>query len=68
MSGRIDWAALMRAGLGEMRLAPETFWAMTPREFDAAANPWRALQAEPMDRDAFAALRARYPDTKGTGE
>ena len=26
----------MAAGLGVLRLAPHVFWAMTPREFDAA--------------------------------
>ena len=57
-----DWAALMRLGLGVLRLPPEAFWAMTPRELEAAAAPLRGAGGGPISRDAFAALRARFPD------
>lgn len=30
------WRQAMAAGLGVLRLAPEQFWAMTPRELQAA--------------------------------
>ncbi|SDW35744.1 phage conserved hypothetical protein [Albimonas donghaensis] len=59
----IDWPALMRLGLGELRLPPDVFWAMTPRELRAAVGPEReARAARPMGRRDLAALAARYPD------
>ncbi len=61
----VDWAGLMRMGLGELRLTPEAFWSMTPRELDAAAAPWRRRAPRPMSRDALEALRARFPDAGG---
>jgi uncharacterized phage protein (TIGR02216 family) len=61
-----DWAALMRVGLGELGLAPEVFWRLSPAEFLmllGGAGP------APMGRSAFEALAARFPDgndrTKG---
>ena len=56
----MDWAGLMRVGLGVLRLPPEAFWAMTPREFAAAVDA-KAGPA-PMGRAELEALRARYPD------
>ena len=64
-AARVDWPGLMRLGLGEMRLAPEVFWTMTPRELEAAAAPWRRRIARPMGRDALDDLRARFPDRHG---
>ncbi|BAQ17994.1 phage tail assembly chaperone [Methyloceanibacter caenitepidi] len=54
----------MEAGLGSLRLCPRDFWAMTPRELDAAlrgAFGSRIAQAPPS-RDDLAALMQRYPD------
>jgi uncharacterized phage protein (TIGR02216 family) len=52
----------MSFGLGTLRLAPDAFWHMTPRELAAAmealAGPWPV----PLDRATFAALRRRFPD------
>ena len=59
----VDWAGLMRVGLGVLRLAPEAFWAMTPREFAAAADAKGG--PAPMARADLEALRARYPDGEG---
>jgi len=60
----MNWAALMGFGLGTLRLSPRTFWAMTPRELTLAANALtgHAATSPPMDAQALAALRARYPD------
>lgn len=59
----IDWPALMRLGLGALRLPPDVFWAMTPRELRAAADPGGgAKPARPMARIELAALTARFPD------
>ncbi|MFT6774429.1 MAG: putative phage protein (TIGR02216 family) [Paracoccaceae bacterium] len=63
--GRIDWPGLMRVGLGALRLTPEAFWSMTPREFEAACTVlgFGAEDGrEAMSRSRLDALRARYPD------
>ncbi|MEM6487342.1 MAG: rcc01693 family protein [Pseudomonadota bacterium] len=66
--GPTDWAALMRLGLGVLRLAPETFWAMTPVELDRAlegaglAPHGRGLLGIAPGRAALEALMARFPD------
>jgi uncharacterized phage protein (TIGR02216 family) len=54
----------MEAGLGTLRLAPVVFWAMTPREFDAALRGAFGFMARemPMQRDDLAALMAAFPD------
>ncbi|MEM7270531.1 MAG: rcc01693 family protein [Pseudomonadota bacterium] len=64
MNEGFDWEMLMRFGLGVMGLAPDQFWAMTPREFDAAVKG-RLGQlggAAPMSRAGFEALAEKYPD------
>jgi len=60
----MNWPSLMGFGLGVLRLSPDAFWSMTPRELTAAA---RALYGTgtaipPMDSAALADLRTRYPD------
>ncbi len=49
----------MHAGLGRLRLFPDAFWRMTPRELAAALAP-PALPT--LDRAGLAALMRRYPD------
>ncbi len=56
------WDGLMRLGLGVLRLPPEAFWAMTPRELAAAASAFGAAPPSPMGRADLDALRARFPD------
>ena len=56
----MNWPALMSLGLGHLRLSPDTFWSMTPRELNAALMP---LSAEPMTRKALDHLTAQHPDT-----
>jgi uncharacterized phage protein (TIGR02216 family) len=54
----------MRAGLGALRLPPPVFWAMTPREFDAAlhgAFGHVSARGAPS-RSEFAGMMAAYPD------
>ena len=53
----------MAAGLGLLRLPPQVFWAMTPREL-AAALAWHTGSAtlEPLTRADFHDLRALFPD------
>jgi uncharacterized phage protein (TIGR02216 family) len=62
MSRKTDWQALMRTGLGRLRMAPETFWAMSPREFAAAVEGATGRQAAPMGRGRLLELMAAHPD------
>lgn len=48
----------MAFGFGELRLAPEAFWAMTPRELAAAADRTGRTRVAPPSH----ALMTRYPD------
>jgi uncharacterized phage protein (TIGR02216 family) len=52
----------MGFGLGVLRLSPNAFWRMTPRELAAAMEAVFGSRAAPIDRASFAALRARFPD------
>jgi uncharacterized phage protein (TIGR02216 family) len=54
----------MRLGFGVLRLSPDAFWSMTPRELAAAADPLGEGVAAPMGRAELEALRARYPDER----
>ena len=52
----------MSFGLGTLRLSPDAFWRMTPRELAAAMEPFASRVSAPLDRAAFAALHLRFPD------
>jgi uncharacterized phage protein (TIGR02216 family) len=52
----------MTLGLGLLRLAPEAFWAMTPREFDRAARAFLGDGQDAPDRTAFDLLMQAFPD------
>ena len=56
----LPWGTLMRLGLGTLRLPPQAFWAMTPRELAACAG----LVGRPatLARADLDALMARFPD------
>ena len=56
------WTQAMGFGLGALRLAPDAFWRMTPRELAAAMEGAFGSRAAPIDPASFAALRARFPD------
>lgn len=54
------WAAMMAAGFGMLKLSSAEFWAMTPRELNAAF--YRPLsRAAPTQRDLEQMMRA-FPD------
>jgi uncharacterized phage protein (TIGR02216 family) len=57
----------MAAGLGTLRLAPPVFWAMTPRELDAALRGAFGVEAAvpSPSRQDLAMLMAAYPDEVG---
>jgi uncharacterized phage protein (TIGR02216 family) len=56
----------MEAGLGTLGHAPSVFWAMTPRELDAALRGALGPVAReaPLARADLAALMAAYPDVR----
>jgi uncharacterized phage protein (TIGR02216 family) len=64
MSGQkpASWQELMAFAYGVLRLTPDIFWAMTPREFDAAASPYLKL-GQTTERGTLAALMREFPDT-----
>lgn len=53
----------MAVGLGRLRLAPEAFWAMTPKELAAAMGAFATqASARPPSRADLVALMAAFPD------
>ena len=54
----------MAAGLGLLRLRPADFWAMTPRELEAALRGMLgpAYTQDPLQRDTLAQMMRLYPD------
>ena len=67
---RFPWAELMNLGLGRLRLAPDAFWSMTPRELHAAARgiAGRPASLPPPARRDLQTLMQRYPDKDKTGD
>lgn len=60
MNTRLDWPGLMAAGLRELRLTPDDFWALTPAEL--ALMLGHGAGPRPMDRAGFDALLQAFPD------
>lgn len=62
---RIDWPGLVRAGLGQLQLAPAEFWQLTPVELQIKLGAENATP--PLTRARLEQLAAAYPDAgKGT--
>lgn len=55
------WREAIGFGLGVLRLSPQQFWAMTPRELAFAIEAVSGGGA-PMTRVSLSALMKRYPD------
>lgn len=58
------WREAMRVGLGILRLPPDAFWKMTPREL---ASAWGAVIGDttgPLERPSLEQLMERYPDER----
>ncbi|OBZ96021.1 gene transfer agent (GTA) [Pararhizobium polonicum] len=55
------WGSAMHAGLCLLRLPARDFWAMTPREMQAAMGGLRPRNAVP-DRTGLEALMGAFPD------
>ncbi|MCG6203150.1 phage tail assembly chaperone [Rhodopseudomonas sp. HC1] len=58
------WREAMQFGFGTLRLAPDAFWRMTPRELAAALIGARGGVVTPLDRGGLDELMRRYPDNK----
>jgi uncharacterized phage protein (TIGR02216 family) len=58
------WAEAMQFGFGILKLSPDAFWRMTPRELAHAIIAIRGNVAAPMDRGALDVLMQRFPDRK----
>jgi uncharacterized phage protein (TIGR02216 family) len=52
----------MGFGFGILRLSPDAFWRMTPRELAAAISAVVPPRAAAIGRGAFDALMRRFPD------
>ncbi len=57
------WKQAIGFGLGVLRLSPEQFWRMTPRELACAIEAVTGRVA-PLDRTGFEHLMKRYPDDR----
>lgn len=55
----------MEAGLGRLRLSPEAFWTMTPRELAAALGRGAGAGDAAPSRAALEALMRANPDRDG---
>jgi uncharacterized phage protein (TIGR02216 family) len=60
------WDEAMQFGFGVLRLSPEAFWRMTPRELAQAVIAVRGQGVTPLDRGGFDELMQRFPDQVGT--
>ncbi|HZT26081.1 MAG TPA: rcc01693 family protein [Pseudolabrys sp.] len=57
------WKDAIGFGLGVLRLAPEQFWRMTPRELAYAIEAVQGA-ATPLGRERLHELMQRYPDVR----
>jgi uncharacterized phage protein (TIGR02216 family) len=55
------WKQAIGIGLGVLRLSPQQFWSMTPREL-AYAIEAVVGRSPPLDRAVLTQLMTRYPD------
>lgn len=56
------WEAAMQVGFGVLKLSPDAFWRMTPRELAAAISALRGGADEPIRRARMDELMRRFPD------
>ena len=56
------WDAAMQVGFGVLKLSPDAFWRMTPRELAAAITAPRGGGGEALGRARLDELMQRFPD------
>jgi len=56
------WNEAIGFGLGVLRLSPDAFWRMTPRELALAAEAATGRISAPLPRATLLDLMTRYPD------
>ncbi|MEM1039809.1 MAG: rcc01693 family protein [Pseudomonadota bacterium] len=61
------WSHVMAFGLGVLRLPPQQFWSLTPRELTAAMGTMETGTAVPS-RNWLDQVQTRYPDANGACE
>lgn len=61
MKRPFPWAEAMQFGFGELHLASDAFWRMTPRELAQAIAAVRG-RAVPITRPELDELMRRFPD------
>ncbi|HZL30403.1 MAG TPA: rcc01693 family protein [Pseudolabrys sp.] len=57
------WKQAIGFGLGVLKLPPEQFWRMTPRELAYAIEAVTG-RTKPLDRSALTQLMNRFPDER----
>lgn len=57
----LPWGTLLRSAVKHLGVAPDAFWRISLREWNAVAADQIDLT---MTREHFEQLCARYPDTK----
>lgn len=62
---RLAWSDLERIGLQDLRLHPDAFWRLTPREFSIMAGLEAGSETH-LGRAGLAELMQAYPDKKRT--
>ena len=62
MTPPFPWAQAIGFGLGVLRLSPEHFWRMTPRELALAIEAVTGRGGAPLARATLDELMTRYPD------
>ncbi|WP_299041162.1 rcc01693 family protein [uncultured Tateyamaria sp.] len=66
MTKRLDWPALMRAGMQGLRLTPDAFWALTPAELQMMLGT--PGSSAPLLSEGLDALMAAWPDERSEGD
>jgi uncharacterized phage protein (TIGR02216 family) len=61
------WKQAIGFGFGVLRLSPQQFWSMTPRELGYAVEAATG-RSPPLDRGTLAQLMATYPDDVSAGQ
>jgi uncharacterized phage protein (TIGR02216 family) len=56
------WDEAIGFGLGVLRLPPDAFWRMTPRELALAVRAVTGRSSAPLERATLLDLMTRYPD------